>query len=166
MWYCNCDDCADSEPSSQCEVCVNFSNFKRKPELDKKSEEGLIEGTEPRLINANALCDVLEKGAYIQVYNSAGDAIGRKPMPPEFKQFIDAQPTIKAIPIKSGYWRECYRDDRCISVICSNCKQATVIAHGCFPGAAKVTYEDVVKRLPHCPKCCAEMSYSKSEKPL
>lgn len=118
MWYCNCDDCIYSEPSSQCEVCVNFSNFKRRPQPEGQQ-------------NQEARSNTAEAGQ-------------------------------KTITITQATWSECYRDDRCISVICSNCKQATVIAHGCFTGAAKVTYEDVFKRLPHCPRCCAEMVYPKS----
>ena len=69
---------------------------------------------------------------------------------------IDEMPTIDAQPVKHGHWSECYRDCRCISVICSVCKNPTAIVHGCRY-ADEVTMDDVIERLPHCPKCCSDM---------
>lgn len=58
--------------------------------------------------------------------------------------------------IKYGYWKECWRDNRCISVICSVCNEATAVAHGC-KDAEEVMIEDVIDILPYCPKCRANM---------
>lgn len=70
--------------------------------------------------------------------------------------YIEDAPTVDAQPVKHGHWSECYRDCRCISVICSVCKNPTAIAHGCRD-ADEVTMDYVIERLPHCPKCCSEM---------
>lgn len=69
---------------------------------------------------------------------------------------IDCAPRVDAQPVKHGHWSECYRDSRCISVICSVCKNPTVIAHGCRD-TDEVTMDDVIEKLPHCPKCCSDM---------
>jgi hypothetical protein len=74
----------------------------------------------------------------------------------DVQDLIDSQPTVDAQPVKRGHWSECYRDSRCISVICSVCKNPTVISHGCRD-ADEVTMDDVIERLPHCPKCCSDM---------
>jgi hypothetical protein len=83
--------------------------------------------------------------------------------PDEVKELVDelclivlTVNQIDAQPVKHGRWSECYRDSRCISVICSVCKNPTVISHGCRD-ADEVTMDDVIERLPHCPKCCSDM---------
>ena len=65
-------------------------------------------------------------------------------------------PTINAQIVKRGHWSECFRDCRCISVICFVCNNPTSIAHGC-QNADEITMENVIKKLPHCPKCCSDM---------
>lgn len=59
-----------------------------------------------------------------------------------------------------GSWIECWYDNRCSSVICSRCREATSIAHGLTSDNVddeemrmKVAYA----KLPHCPKCCSVM---------
>lgn len=103
-----------------------------------------------RLIDANALCDVLDEGAYVQVYNSAGDAVGRKPMPIEFKRFIDAQPTIDAVPVKRGHWITTQKtiDDNITT--CSNCKREFYIENLVEVGNENGYCE-------FCPSCGADM---------
>lgn len=63
---------------------------------------------------------------------------------------------IKKPVIKYGYWKECWRDNRCISVICSVCDDVTAVAHG-RKDAEEVMIEDVIDILPYCPKCRANM---------
>lgn len=109
-----------------------------------------------RLIDANGLLRVIDEeieyGAEYAATNyqliNKGLKIARKD--------IKCAPTVDAQPVKHGHWSECYRDCRCISVICSVCKNPTVIAHGCRD-ADEVTMDDVIERLPHCPKCCSDM---------
>jgi hypothetical protein len=105
--------------------------------------------TDVRLIDANALLKKLQEQ---QKYSSVSDSRGRAKA---ILEVIDA-PTIDAQPVKHGHWSECYRDCRCISVICSVCKNPTAIGHGCRD-ADEVTMDYVIERLPHCPKCCSDM---------
>lgn len=106
-----------------------------------------------RLIDANALIRKFIEGdghdddRFTEGFNFATQV---------YREYINDAPTIDAQPVKHGHWSECYRDCRCISVICSVCKNPTAIAHGCRD-ADEVTMDDVIERLPHCPKCCSDM---------
>lgn len=108
-----------------------------------------------RLIDANKLLEELKQleAEATNKYYQQGlqDAITHF-----FPRIIEKQPTIDAQHVKIGKWFECYRDSRCISVICSVCRNPTSIAHG-FRDANEVTMEKVIEKLPYCPKCCADM---------
>lgn len=53
-----------------------------------------------RLIDKDELINKITDGLWIQYYNSAGDAVGRERLNPEFIHVINNEPIIEAIPLE------------------------------------------------------------------
>lgn len=106
--------------------------------------------TDIRLIDANLVYEKILFRYNVSVITSRKEAYAR------CLDIVQNATTVDAQPVKQGHWSECYRDCRCISVICSVCKNATVISHGCL-FADEVPMNYVIEKLPHCPKCCSDM---------
>lgn len=121
-WHCSCDKCVYTNPSSRCDVCVNFSNFERKPEPDKRPEEKPAVAV-PRLIDANALLEEIDEEIEVcQPETTPSNkfiSIGLKTA----RKDINRMPTVDAVPVKRGHWITTQKtiDDNITT--CSNCKR-------------------------------------------
>ena len=104
-----------------------------------------------RPIDADELVNKILEGVWLQCYNSAGDAIGRKRMDTEFIDVINNAPTVEAVPVKRGKWTEYSRNALETYIECTNCCIASRPIH------LQMVTKDGSGLPDFCPNCGADM---------